>query len=220
VSPPRRFKTELVRRGAVGTPRPTFVEISRVAGATCELTGDRGGDFTDLMRFLFVGIILATLAVGCAHQKTAAPLQNFSDVPGLPPDPVPVPVEVKQKPKPQPKEKNTPPVEAKRKPKPQPKETKVETAAASAEPKATSQKLIVTPETGLVGKVETANQNLRYVVLSFPIGHLPAMEQRLNVYRHGLKVGEVKVTGPQIEDNVVADIVDGDSGPGDEVRDK
>jgi hypothetical protein len=121
---------------------------------------------------------------------------------------------VKQKPKPIP----TPaPVEAKRKPKPQPK---VETGSAPAESKPATQKLIVTPETGLVGKVETANQNLRYVVLSFPIGHLPAMEQRLNVYRNGLKVGEVKVTGPQIEDNVVADIVEGDSGPGDEVRDK
>jgi len=167
------------------------------------------------MRFLFVGIILVTLAAaGCSHRKAAAPEQNFSDIPGLPATPVPGPVEVKQKPKPIP----TPaPVEAKRKPKPQPK---VETGSAPAESKPATQKLIVTPETGLVGKVETANQNLRYVVLSFPIGHLPAMEQRLNVYRNGLKVGEVKVTGPQIEDNVVADIVEGDSGPGDEVRDK
>jgi len=112
-------------------------------------------------------------------------------------------------------------VEAKKKkPKPQPKEAKVETAPAPAETKSPSQKLIVTPETGLVGKVEMVNQNARYVVLSFPIGHLPAIEQRLNVYRSGLKVGEVKVSGPQIEDNVVADIVEGDSGPGDEVRDK
>jgi hypothetical protein len=175
------------------------------------------------MRFLFVGLLLAIVAgAGCSHRKAAAPQQNFSDVPGLPPTPVPAPVEVKQKPKPQPKEKKTgpPQVEAKQKPKRQPKEPKVERVAAPTESKSAAQKLIVTPETGLVGKVESANQNLRYVVLSFPIGHLPAMEQRLNVYRHGLKVGEVKVTGPQIEDNVVADIVDGDSGPGDEVRDK
>lgn len=175
------------------------------------------------MRFLFVSLLLAIIAgAGCSNRKAAAPQQNFSDIPGLPPTAVPAPVEVKQKPKPQPKEKAPPPapVEAKRKPKPQPKEAKVVTVAAPFESKASSQKLIVTPETGLVGKVETANQNLRYVVLSFPIGHLPALEQRLNVYRHGLKVGEVKVTGPQIEDNVVADIVEGDSGPGDEVRDK
>jgi type IV secretory pathway VirB10-like protein len=169
------------------------------------------------MRFLILLVSLAVLATsGCAHQKAAAPEANFSDVPGLPPTPAPPPVEVKQKPPPAP----TPvPVEAKKKkPKPQPQQAKVEPAPTPAE--SPSQKLIVTPETGLIGKVETVNQNARYVVLTFPIGRLPAMEQRLIVYRSGLKVGEVKVTGPQIEDNVVADIVEGDSGPGDEVRDK
>jgi len=187
------------------------------------LTGNGAEDFTDRMRFLIFCVLLAVLAgTGCFHRKAAAPQEHFSDVPGLPPTPSPAPVEVKRKPKPEPKEASPAPApaEAKRKPKPQPKEAKVEAVAAPAEPKASSQKLIVTPETGLVGKVETVNQNLRYVVLSFPIGHLPAMEQRMNVYRHGLKVGEVKVSGPQIEDNVVADIVEGDSGPGDEVRDK
>jgi len=155
------------------------------------------------MRFLTFCVLLAVLAgAGCFHRKAAAPQENFSNVPGLPLTPAPAPVE------------------AKRKPKPQPKVEKVEATPTPAESKSSSQKLIVTPETGLVGKVETVNQNARYVVLSFPIGHLPAMEQRLNVYRSGLKVGEVKITGPQIEDNVVADIVEGDSGPGDEVRDK
>jgi hypothetical protein len=170
------------------------------------------------MRFLFVCPLLAMLATpGCFHRKAAAPQENFSDFPGLPATPIPAPVEVKQKPRPT----TTPaPVEAKPKSKPQSKPAKVQAVAAPAEPKPSSEKLIVTPETGLVGKVETVNQNARYVVLSFPIGHLPAMEQRLHVYRNGLKVGEVKVSGPQIEDNVVADIVEGDSGPGDEVRDK
>lgn len=138
---------------------------------------------------------------GCFHRKAAAPRENFSDVPGMPPPAAAL-------------------VEVTRSPKPQRKEAKVESVPAPAEIKAPSQKLIVTPEDGLVGKVEMVNQNARYVVLSFPIGHLPAMEQRLSVYRRGLKVGEVKVSGPQIEDNVVADIVEGDSGPGDEVRDK
>jgi hypothetical protein len=155
------------------------------------------------MRFLFVCPLLAMLATpGCFHRKAAAPQENFSDFPGLPATPIPAPVEAKPKSK------------------PQSKPAKVQAVAAPAEPKPSSEKLIVTPETGLVGKVETVNQNARYVVLSFPIGHLPAMEQRLHVYRNGLKVGEVKVSGPQIEDNVVADIVEGDSGPGDEVRDK
>jgi hypothetical protein len=175
------------------------------------------------MRFLIFCVLVAVLAgAGCFHKKAAAPRENFSDIPGLPPTPAPAPVEVKQKPNPQPKETTPAPavVETKRKPKPQPKEAKVESTPAPVEPKPASQKLIVTPENGLVGKVEMVNQNARYVVLSFPIGHLPAMEQRLNVYRSGLKVGEVKVSGPQIEDNVVADIVEGDSVPGDEVRDK
>ncbi len=83
-----------------------------------------------------------------------------------------------------------------------------------------NQKLIVTPENGLVGKVASINTVARFVVLNFPIGHLPAMDQRFNVYRLGLKIGEVKVTGPQLEDNVVADLLTGDAQVGDEVRDK
>ena len=171
------------------------------------------------MRFLTYCLLLGILAAaGCVHQKAGASKENFSDIPGLPPTPAPAPVEVKQKRAPAPTPVS---VEAKKKkPKPQGKEAKVEAIPALAEPKSSAQKLIVTPETGLVGKVEMVNQNARYVVLSFPIGHLPAIEQRLSVYRSGLKVGEVKVSGPQIEDNVVADIVEGDSGPGDEVRDK
>ena len=46
------------------------------------------------------------------------------------------------------------------------------------------------------------------------------MEQRLNLYRNGLKAGEIKVTGPQLDENVVADIVAGDAQLGDEARDR
>jgi hypothetical protein len=81
------------------------------------------------------------------------------------------------------------------------------------------QKLIITPETGLVGKVIKMNASGRFVVLNFPIGHLPARDQRLNVYRLGLKVGEVQVTEWQRDDNVVADIVAGAARVGDEARD-
>ena len=79
-------------------------------------------------------------------------------------------------------------------------------------------KLIVTPETALIGKIAAVNANAKFAVLNFPVGHLPSMEQRLNVYRNGLKVGEVKITGPQRDDNTVADIVAGESKIGDEVR--
>ena len=82
----------------------------------------------------------------------------------------------------------------------------------------TNQKLIVTPENTVVGKVATVNQTAGFVVLSFPVGHVPAVDQRLSLYRRGLKVGEVKITGPQIDENVVADVVAGDSDVGDEVK--
>ena len=82
------------------------------------------------------------------------------------------------------------------------------------------QNLIVTPENALSGKILKANPEGRFVVLNFPIGKLPFIGQRLSVYRHNLKVGEVKVTGPQREDNIVADISAGEAGAGDEVRDR
>jgi len=153
------------------------------------------------MRFLTLCFLFGMIGgTGCIHRKAAKPHENFSDVPGFP--------------------STQAPVQVSRAPKSPPPETKTVKTPKSAEPKTPAEKLIVTPDNGLVGKVEMVNQNARYAVLSFPIGHLPAMEQRLNEYRRGLKVGEVKVTGPQIEDNVVADIVEGESAGGDEVRDK
>jgi hypothetical protein len=174
---------------------------------------------------LFLGLLAGS---GCFHRKAAAPQEIFSDVPGLPASP---PVEQTTSVKPPKKQRaskkavaetNAPAasVEVARNSRAS-RDTQSGTAISNpAEPKAPAQKLIVTPENGLVGKVEMVNQNARYVVLSFPIGHLPALEQHLSVYRRGLKIGEVKVSGPQIEDNIVADIVAGDSEPGDEVRDK
>jgi len=85
---------------------------------------------------------------------------------------------------------------------------------------ALSQKPILTPESGLAGKVMRVNQGGRFVVVNFPIGHLPAIEQRMNVYRLGLKTGEIKITGPQYDDNIVGDVITGDVQPGDEVRDR
>jgi len=181
------------------------------------------------MRILIFCLFVALLGgSGCFHRKAAAPQENFTDVPGLPASP---PVQETTEVKPPKKQRarrktvaqtNAPAasVEVAHNSKAS-KEPQSGTAISTpAGPKAPAQKLIVTPENGLVGKVEMVNQNARYVVLSFPIGHLPAMEQHLSVYRRGLKIGEVKVSGPQIEDNVVADIVAGDSEPGDEVRDK
>jgi len=46
------------------------------------------------------------------------------------------------------------------------------------------------------------------------------VEQRLFVYHNGLKAGEVKVTGPQTDDHIVADLITGEAQTGDEVRDQ
>jgi hypothetical protein len=83
---------------------------------------------------------------------------------------------------------------------------------------AIDQQLIVTLEEGMNGKVSSANPNLRFVVLTFPIGHMPAIGRHLSLYRRGLKVAEVNITGPQREDSIVADIVAGEPEAGDEVR--
>jgi hypothetical protein len=49
---------------------------------------------------------------------------------------------------------------------------------------------------------------------------MPKMDQHLFLYRAGLKVAEMVVTGPQSDDNTVADLVSGDAQVGDEVRDQ
>jgi hypothetical protein len=90
------------------------------------------------------------------------------------------------------------------------------TAATSGS--ATNQTLIVTPENALVGKVALVNSTARFVVLNFPLGKMAAADQHLSLYRRGLKVGEVKVTGPAREDNIVADLVAGEAEVGDEAR--
>lgn len=79
-------------------------------------------------------------------------------------------------------------------------------------------KLIITPETALVGKVVRVNETARFAVLNFPVGNLPQPQQLMNVYRRGLKVGEVKVTSLHQDNNTVADIVKGEAQIGDEIR--
>ena len=79
-------------------------------------------------------------------------------------------------------------------------------APGTASESSPSQKLIVTPTEGLTGKVSKVNPNLRFVVLTFPIGQMPDLNRIMNLYRQGLKVGEIKITGPQRNDSIVADI--------------
>jgi len=68
--------------------------------------------------------------------------------------------------------------------------------------------------------VVSVNEVGRFVVLSFPASRMPKLEQTLFLYRTGLKTAEVRVTGPQQDNNIVADLVSGDARIGDTVSDK
>jgi hypothetical protein len=88
------------------------------------------------------------------------------------------------------------------------------TAAAQAP------KPIITPDSSLVAKVVSVNTVARFVVLGFPPDRMPKVGQTLFIYHKGLKVAQVKVTGPQQENNIVADLISGDANAGDIVRDE
>jgi hypothetical protein len=76
---------------------------------------------------------------------------------------------------------------------------------------------IVTPSTAVTGRISSVNVN-GFVIASFPIGAVPRIDQRLNVYRKGLKIGEIKISGPQENNHIAADITAGEAQVGDEVR--
>jgi hypothetical protein len=77
---------------------------------------------------------------------------------------------------------------------------------------------VLTPARSAIGRVLSVNLPARFVVLSYPIGQVPPSETRLNLYRSGAKVGELKVTGPQEDTLTVADITAGTAEEGDEAR--
>ena len=92
--------------------------------------------------------------------------------------------------------------------------------ASPATSAAVAPQSIVTPDNSLTARVVSYNASGRFVVLSFPVGQMPKLEQSLFLYRDGMKVGEVKITGPQRENNIVADLVAGEAQVGSEVRDQ
>jgi hypothetical protein len=79
---------------------------------------------------------------------------------------------------------------------------------------------IVTPDNSLTAKVASYNATGRFVVLGFPVDQMPGTNQTLFLYRNGLKVGEVRITGPQRDSDIVADLITGTAQVGDEVRDQ
>lgn len=89
---------------------------------------------------------------------------------------------------------------------------------ASRDKNADQQGIIVTPGGNRPGTVVSANPTARFVVVRFPIGDMPPLNQRMNAYRQGLKVADLRVSGPQRDIHVVADVIAGESRVGDEVR--
>ena len=79
-------------------------------------------------------------------------------------------------------------------------------------------KPVVTPDFRSTGSVIMVNQQTRYVIVNFPVTNVPVAGSRLSVYRNGLKVGELKVTGPAQGGNTVADLMTGEAQLKDEAR--
>lgn len=76
----------------------------------------------------------------------------------------------------------------------------------------------IRPSNIIRGSVASVNTPARFVVVDFANSRLPRLDQRLNVYRVGEKVAEIKISGPFRNTNVAADIVAGEPLFGDEVR--
>jgi len=91
---------------------------------------------------------------------------------------------------------------------------------ATVRPAAMAPAPILTPDYSLTAKVVSVNTVGRFVVLGFPASQLPKVDQTMFLYRGGLKVAEVRITGPQQENDIVADLTSGDAQVGDTVRDQ
>ncbi len=77
---------------------------------------------------------------------------------------------------------------------------------------------VIEPVSAFSGKVVLVNAPLKYIVVEGAIGRLPPVEQTLNVYRDGQKVGMVMVSNQSRGANFAADITLGEARVGDTVR--
>ena len=91
---------------------------------------------------------------------------------------------------------------------------------SAPQPAAAPPQTIVSPDSSLAAKVISVNTVGRFVVLSFATGQLPKPDQTFFIYRAGLKVAQVKITGPAQDNDIVADLISGDAQVGDAVRDE
>lgn len=77
---------------------------------------------------------------------------------------------------------------------------------------------VIQPVSAFSGKVVLVNAALKYIVVEGTIGRLPPVEQTLNVYRDGQKVGVVVVSNQARGANFAADLSQGEVRVGDTVR--
>jgi hypothetical protein len=88
------------------------------------------------------------------------------------------------------------------------------TVPSDKKPRITSNQL----QTVLSGRIKSVNTKAGFVIVSFPLGKMPIIGQRLWIYRDGNRVGVIKITGPQMDFNIAADIIEGEAKIDDEVR--
>ncbi|MBL9137115.1 MAG: hypothetical protein JNK85_14680 [Verrucomicrobiales bacterium] len=87
------------------------------------------------------------------------------------------------------------------------------TATATTNP--SSPATVVLPASG---RVHTVNAGLRFVVIDYTLGGTPALQSLLDVFRGNERVGQVRLTGPERNGFVAADVTEGFLQVGDEVR--
>lgn len=68
------------------------------------------------------------------------------------------------------------------------------------------------------GRIHMVNAGLRFVVVDYTLGGIPPVDSRLNVYRNNEKVAQLRLSGPERNGFIAADIVEGFVQVDDEVR--
>lgn len=68
------------------------------------------------------------------------------------------------------------------------------------------------------GKIHSVNAGLKFVVIDYTLGGMPPLQSVLGVYRGSEKIGQLRLSGPERNGFVAADVLEGFLQPGDEVR--
>jgi hypothetical protein len=83
-----------------------------------------------------------------------------------------------------------------------------------------STNVTVTPVVPITGKVVVVNRNGNFVILTLAPGIYPPTGTLVYTYRKGRKTAELRVTGPQNDENTAADILSGEPLKGDTISDE